>query len=505
VSSGVKPRRRGRTSLARRVQSVIERECLFPRGTRALVMVSGGQDSLALLHLLSTEAVGSKGPSALHALHVNHHLRGAESDDDEALVVRFCDQMGVELTVAHRPVDKAAGNVQEAARDARREAGLAVAAQQECARIAIGHTADDQVETMLYRLGRYGGLAALTGMLPADPPWVRPLLGCRREETAAYCRHLGLEFAEDRGNFYPGYARTAIRETVLPAWEAALPGAVDAACRAAEVAAEIQGVVDDVVVDAARRVGRGQDPTGRERAESEATWGVGRETSGPAALCAEELSVTGLLSLSPAVRRLLLHEWLEARARPSASRAAVLAAEALLGHGGSAERSVGGGWRVCKEYDRLFLHRGVRALPVIPEPVSLPLPGVVEWGGLAVRSEFVERYAAPDVAREAYLDAGGLSGPLVVRAPVPGDRFRPFGAPGERKLQDVLVDLKVPASARRRQPLVVSGGRIVWVCGWVMAEEGRITRKTTAIIRLSVSPGDDRDREAPVETGEWRT
>ncbi len=190
----------------------------------------------------------------MHALHVNHHLRGAESDDDEALVVRACGERGVSLTVAHRPVAKTGGNVQERAREARREAALQAAAEHGCDRIALGHTADDQAETMLYRLGRYGGLAAFRAMPPCDPPWVRPLLEARRAETEAYCRERGIEFAVDRGNAYPGYARTALREEVLPAWEAAMPGAVEAAARAAEVAGEMERLTEGLLAEAERRV-----------------------------------------------------------------------------------------------------------------------------------------------------------------------------------------------------------------------------------------------------------
>jgi tRNA(Ile)-lysidine synthase len=165
-------------------------------------MVSGGQDSLALLHLLAARTGVKAGPGSLHALHINHHLRGAESNADEALVVRACAGLAVDLTVVHRQIDKSGGNVQETARNARREAALAVATEQKCDRIALGHTADDQVETMFYRLGRYGGLGAFAGMPPCDPPWVRPLLRCRRRETEDYCRRYGLEYAQDRGNAY---------------------------------------------------------------------------------------------------------------------------------------------------------------------------------------------------------------------------------------------------------------------------------------------------------------
>lgn len=400
----------------------------------------------------------------MHVLHVNHHLRGEESEADETLVRRLCERLGVGLTVAHRPVEKAGGNVQETARDARRAAALDLAGQLECARIVLGHTADDQVETMLYRLGRYGGLAAFRGMAVCDPPWVRPLLTCRREETAGYCLKHDLEYAEDRGNIYPGYARTGIRERVVPAWEAELPGGVEAACRAAEVAAEMERLVSSVLAEAAGGV-VGPDVDIAE---------------------AEGLSAAGLLGLRPEVRRLLLHRWLEGRARPAASRAAVLAVEALAGVPGSAQRALAGGWRVHKEYDRLLLQRCVLARPPVPAPVPLEVPGRAAWGELLVTAEVAEVFRGPDVSREAYVDARCIDGPLQVRGPAPGDRIRPLGAGGTRKLQDVLVDLRVPARARPGTPLVVCGERILWVGGLVMAEEGRITGDTTALVRLSL-------------------
>jgi tRNA(Ile)-lysidine synthase len=177
---------------------------------------------------------------------------------------------------------------------------------------------------------------------------------------------------------------------------------------------------------------------------------------------------------------------------------AVLAVEALLGVPGSAERSLGGGWRARKEYDRLYLEPGVRtALPVC-EPTPLPVPGEVKWGGACIRAERVERFFAPEPTREAYVDARCLSGPLLVRAPFPGDRLRPLGSPGTRKLQDVMVDLRVPAGMRATTPLVVCGDRIIWVCGLVMAEEGRIARDTTSVVRFDLSR--DRGGEGPGET-----
>lgn len=438
-------------------------------------MISGGQDSVALLHFLATGQAGKYGPASVCALHVNHHLRGAESDADEALVKEFCAELGVQLTVVHRPVDKKKGNVQEVARELRREAGLKAALELGCERIALGHTADDQVETVFYRLGRYGGLGALAAMRPSDPPWVRPFLLCRREETAAYCRVHGLAFASDSGNAYPGYVRTVIREEVMPAWERAVPGGVAAACRAAEVAGEMKELASWVVDKVLPQMGVSAD--------------------------SDVLQVDHLRMLLPAARRLLLHEWLERHGVRSASRAGVMAVESLLDRSGTAKCSVGGGWLAVREYEHLCLER--ESLPRnriqvagsarvcswlanAPSPVLLPLPGEVSWGEVVLRAEYVDEFRLPASKDEAFVDAASLSEPLEVRGPRPGDRVWPLGAPGRRKLQDVFVDLRVPARRRGQVPLVVSGERIIWVAGLLSSEQGKIDFNTKAIVRFSL-------------------
>lgn len=501
ASSGPKGAR-ARAYLIRKAQALALREGMFPPGSRALIMVSGGQDSLALLDILSGITGRAGGPAEIRALHVNHHLRGPESDADEALVVRTCGERGVGLTVLHRPVEKAAGNVQESAREARREAALQTAAEHCCDRIALGHTADDQAETMLYRLGRYGGLAAFRAMLPCDPPWVRPLLEARRSETEAYCRQRGVEFALDRGNVYPGYARTAIRQELLPAFEAALPGAVESAARAAEVAGELERFTVGLLDEAERRV------VLRRAVGVAARWGTADEPEGTATEAAAPapamFSASALLALEAPLRRLLLHRWLESCAGPSASRASVLAVEALLTVCGSAERDLGGGWRGVKVYDEVSLQWGAAQAKPLPAPGAVPLtvPGRALWGGTWVAAEAAERFRAPDVSREAFVDAQSLQGAVEVRGPCPGDRMQPLGALGTRKLQDILVDLRVPARERAFMPLVVCEGRVVWVCGLLVAEEGRITRQTTDIVRLSMGPADGQGASDVMSTRE---
>jgi tRNA(Ile)-lysidine synthetase-like protein len=121
-------------------------------------------------------------------------------------------------------------------------------------------------------------------------------------------------------------------------------------------------------------------------------------------------------------------------------------------------------------------------------PVPLPVPGRVEWGDVMVTAEVVDGFRAPDVACEAFVDADGVSGGLEVRGSRAGDRMRPLGAPGTRKLKDILVDRRVPTSGRARRPLVVCDERVIWVCGLLVAEEAKITRDTKRFLRLSIAP-----------------
>jgi tRNA(Ile)-lysidine synthase len=316
---------------------------------------------------------------------------------------------------------------------------------------------------MLYRMGKYAGLPAMRGMLPRNSPWVRPLLVLRRRDTEEFCRQRGIEFAVDRGNSYPGYARTGIRREVVPAWERALPGAVESAARTAEVVAEIESLVDHVLGS------------------------LGVETG------ASTMDVGRLLFLPMPARRLLLHKWLEQHGLRDASRSQVLAVESLLHRGGSSSVSLGSSNNVVKEYDRLTLvkeplERSCRMADRAEssEEVALPLPGAAEWMRARISAEQVRAFLAPDPAREAYLDAAAVGGPLTVRAPLPGDRIHPLGASGSRKLQDVLVDLRIPATKRHLVPLVVCDGDILWVCGSVSSEKGRIRNDTKEIIKFSV-------------------
>jgi tRNA(Ile)-lysidine synthase len=295
------------------IEEVREAGLLAP-GTPLVAMLSGGRDSVCLLDL----AVSLLGSQAVTALHVNYALR-EDSDADEAHCAALCERLGVELEVEHPRRPEGPGNLQSWARDTRyaAAAGLAEAGGAE---IATGHTADDQVETILYRLASSPSRRALLGMRPRDGRLVRPLLGFTREQTTAYCEERGLRWRDDPTNEEPAYARNRVRRGLVPALAAIHPAAARNVLRTAELLRDEADVLD-ALVDA-ELDGSGGTPRGA-------------------------ISLERLGELPPALRRLVVQQLADrAAGRPVPGAARHAGEVAALRRGGS----------------RLDLGSGVRAI-----------------------------------------------------------------------------------------------------------------------------------------------
>jgi tRNA(Ile)-lysidine synthase len=223
---------------------------------RALVaMLSGGRDSVCMLDL----AVRARGSAAVTALHVDYGLR-PESHDDADFCASFCEGLGVELR-AERPVrPDTDGNLQAWARDVRYAAAARLAEARD-ATIITGHTADDQVETILYRLASSPSRRALLGMKERDGRLSRPLLGMTREEVTAYDTEHGLSWREDSTNAEEGYARNRVRHGLVPELARVHPAAVQNVLRTAALLRDEAEVLDALV--AAELDGSGEAPRGR--------------------------------------------------------------------------------------------------------------------------------------------------------------------------------------------------------------------------------------------------
>jgi tRNA(Ile)-lysidine synthase len=372
-----------------------------------VVLLSGGRDSVCLLHRMKDEDVT--------ALHVNYGLRPS-ADGDEAFCRSLCERLGVALVV-HR-AGPPEGNLQAWAREVRyREAAKLGDV------VATGHTATDQVETVLYRLAASPGRRALLGMRER-PGVIRPLLGWTRDETAAYCREHGLQWREDPTNEAGDFARNRIRNELLPALRSIHPAAEANILRTLETLRDEAEVLD--------------------------------------ALVDTEPSVERIAALPPALRRLTVQA---IAGEPSVSARAdeILA---LGSRGGTAALDLGGGLRAVVEYGRLRFDHGP---PPVPEPARLSVPGAVAFGAGRVTCELVA---------DGPLDADALAAELEVRPWRAGDRLC------RRTLQDRFTDLKLPRERRHQVPIVVSDGEIAWAIG-IVGERFRATESTSRRVRLT--------------------
>jgi tRNA(Ile)-lysidine synthase len=423
---------------------------LLAPGHPVVVLVSGGRDSVCLLDV----TVRIAGADAVTALHVNYGLREG-ADGDERRCAELCAELGVRLEARH-PSRPERGNLQAWARDERYGAAARIALRHG-GDVAAGHTATDQVETILYRLAASPSRRALLGMRPREGTLVRPLLAFTRAQTAEYCKARGLRWREDPSNDSPTYARNRIRSSLVPALEQIHPGAQANVLALAEILADEAAVLDELVEQA-----------------------LGG---------ADTIALARLRALEPAVRRLVVQRLADRAAGGPAPGAARRAEEvAALADAGTAELAIGGGVRAIVEYGVLRLEPIGGSPRHPPAPVRLPIPGSVAFGEYEVVCELGKP------AREAgVLDRAALGAELLVRVWRPGDRMEPLGLGGTKTLQDLFTARRLPRRERAVVPVVQSGEEIVWVAGIATSERFKVTDRTVEAARLSVrhvGPGD---------------
>ena len=462
-------------SLADRVAASVQAQALIPRGGRVVAAVSGGGDSVALLHLLAELAERSLLTLAGVA-HVNHRLRRPASDEDERFCRDLARRFGVPCLVESVAVADVARSrrvsVELAGHHVRHAFFARAAAELEAGRVALGHTIDDQAETVLLRLIRGAGAAGLSGMRPRAGVLVRPLLGVGRAELRRYLADGGVPFREDASNADLRVPRNRVRHELLPHLRTYSPRIVEALARQADIA-------------------RADEAWLSHRANQAAADLVSQERG------FVELDAAGLAALPPALARRVARDAL-ARVEPRRREVGFDAIERVrrTAAGGLARTDVPG-CRVERAAGRVRLvpRRG-RAGPA-PRPgfaYRLAIPGeiAVPEAGVRVRAEVVEAAAG------ARGDGGGgrtalvalpAAAPLVVRSWRFGDRYRPLGLGGRsRKLQDLFVDRKVPRDERTRIPLVLDAdGRVIWVVGFGIGHDFRAGEGDESVLFLKVS------------------
>ena len=462
-------------SLADRVAASVQAQALIPRGGRVVAAVSGGGDSVALLHLLAELAERSLLTLAGVA-HVNHRLRRPASDEDERFCRDLARRFGVPCLVESVAVADVARSrrvsVERAGHHVRHAFFARAAAELEAGRVALGHTIDDQAETVLLRLIRGAGAAGLSGMRPRAGVLVRPLLGVGRAELRRYLADGGVPFREDASNADLRVPRNRVRHELLPYLRTYSPRIVEALARQADIA-------------------RADEAWLSHRANQAAADLVSQESG------LVELDAAGLAALHPALARRVARDAL-ARVEPGRREVGFDAIERVrrTAEGGPARTDVPG-CRVERAAGRVRLvprrgRTGPGPRPGFAYRLAIPGEIAVPEAGVRVRAEVVEAAAG------ARGDGGGgrtalvalpAAAPLVVRSWRFGDRYRPLGLGGRsRKLQDLFVDRKVPRDERTRIPLVLDAdGRVIWVVGFGIGHDFRAGEGDESVLFLKVS------------------
>jgi tRNA(Ile)-lysidine synthase len=457
------------------VRRYADRHALWTRGMRVVVAVSGGSDSVALAWL-TRELAASGDVEFAGIAHLHHHIRSADADADAAFVRALAERLGVRALFGDADVPAEARehgvSIEVAGRHARQRFFREALSAASAARMALAHTRDDQAETVLLRLARGAGGGGLGAMAPLRDHLVRPVLDVSRAELRDYLRGRGETWREDVTNDDRSIPRNLVRHDVLPALRRLNAQADAALARAADILRADEEFLERLANAAFVRAVESRDTDENGRAEL-------------------TVDVAEFGKLPPALARRVARYVIEtaddsrtyALEEVDALREAIAAGSAATLTNLSVERFGAGA---------VLVKRRVHRAPVTVDSLELRLeiPGTVEaprgaWAVIARGP--VAPGPVSGSPTEVMVDADQIGSHLIVRYRRPGDRLHPLGAPGRKKVQDVLVDRKVPRDDRDTVPIVTTQkGDIVWVAGQVLADPFRVTPLTKSVVVLTL-------------------
>jgi tRNA(Ile)-lysidine synthase len=456
------------------VRRTIDRYHLLERDDRLIVGVSGGIDSMVLLHLLNTYR--REFNLSLIVAHVNHGLRPEESKEEANLVQKESERLGLHFEYGQFDVKRFQRvgrlSAQDAGRRIRFQFFKNLLLKYQAHKIALGHNADDQVETVLLRLIRGSGLQGLRGMLPIrEGRVIRPLLEIWKEEIESFAREKGIPFLLDSSNLKGDYLRNRVRLSLIPLIEK-----------------EYQPTFKKIVMKTSAILREENDYLDRGAEESYRKI-IHQEN--------EILSFrfSEFQALQKAIQwRMIQKIWRRMnREEMITEEGEGLDVDSIYRQLHQSSPSflfeLPRGIYLEKQYDMVSLKKG-RMKPLPPFEAELVLPGrtfIDEIGREMVAEETVrdEKFIVfKESPNTAFLDYEKLQFPLKVRNFRPGDRFQPLGVKGIQKLKKFFIDHKIPRFERPKIPLLISGEKIVWIIGYRIDERVKVTEKTQRVLRI---------------------
>ena len=471
------------TEFEKKVGEYISRRGLLDGARKTVLAVSGGADSTALLHVMRALKDAGVLKADLICAHINHGLRGAESDGDERFVVEQAEGLGLPVSVRRIDVHGAARarklSIETAAREVRMECLLEIAASAGADIIVTAHQKDDNAETVVQRMSRGTGFRGLGGIWPVREfggvRFVRPLLCASRREVVEYLTSKGLRWREDKTNADWSFRRNYIRHRLLPALQEECGSVlIDELCELSDKARRFYGAV----CDAAERVW----PLLAE--ESDAELKVNSER-----LLRENAAVQVEI-----VRRGL--EWAGSGERDLTEEHYKRILELAHRMAGGKSLQLPGGFEVRREYGNLIFLRagGGGPLGTRAEEIQINVPGQTLVGDCRVEAKILEfsaegfeKFKAAKTGETEWFDLEKLRLPLYIRGRKVGDRFVPLGQDGEKKVGKFLTASRIARRVREKMLVVCDENRIVWLWPVRMSEEVKVTHETKKVLQLRIT------------------
>ncbi len=476
-----------------RVLNYIRQHELVRPGMKVLVAVSGGPDSVCLLHTL--HELQSKLKIRLHTAHLNHGLRGDEAAADASYVEKLAAKLDIPATIEARDVagyqKKHHLTLEEAAREVR-YAFLAETAQKvEAGCIAVGHTLNDQVETILLHVIRGAGTRGLRGLQPSQKLRInnhsliiiRPLLEVRREETEACCSQNQLAPCVDASNASMSLLRNRVRHELLPLLQKYNPGISESLLRLGRIAED-----DLAFLEAEALQTRPQVMT---RKENTIIFVKDRFINLAPALQRYLLrqAIEDLIGTLKDIETRHIEEVLEALAKPAGRR--VVLPEGLV---------------FSIEYDRYLLGRHPEELAPFPElkgEYEIKIPGKTMIPGWTIETSLNPResFTPGEDSFTACFDKDKINDKMKVRARQKGDSFQPLGMDGIKKVGEFMLDARIPRAWRDRIPILYTPRQVVWVAGWRLDDRVKVTEETSTVLRIKIKRASGRRGSGKSGTG----
>lgn len=419
-----------------------------------LVALSGGPDSVALLRMLI-----DKGHN-VEAAHCNFHLRGKESDRDEAFCKALCEKLGVRLHIAHfdtKEFAKLRGiSIEMAARDLRYRWFAQLAQDTQAAGVCVAHHSDDQVETILLNMLRGTGLKGLLGMRHQNGIFVRPLLNMSRQDILAYLKRIGQDYVTDSTNLEDDVQRNKLRLDVIPMLETVTPAAKQNILRMADNLGDIEKVVEQSLNEAL------------EKSKTACTMGEAYYMKAIRNYVSPRLLLWNILS-PIGFNRVQTEEILSStqggKTWTAKSHVAVMSNDKLFVYPSEA-------WN--------------KSLPML----RIPEEGLYGLGERKIRVSIAAMTNCPHPSKDSHiatLDADGIAFPLTLRQANDGDRLSPYGMKGSKTVSDYMKDKKAEPIERHRQLVVTTATNdIIWLVGRTIDDRHKIGEGTKSVITLKI-------------------